>query len=192
MKLNKDKNYIVSGLERSGTSMLMQMLNAASLDIEYDSRSRPSDENNPRGYYELEGGKIINRLMDGSFPFERFKGIFIKITSYGLKFLPPGDYKIIYSERNIDEIMDSMQRMTGKKDSKRDKTKTAFINLNEMIKKQIKARSDVDVIFVNYNNILENSDDDIGKIKDFLDMSDDAVVQMKKAVDSRLYRQRRK
>ncbi len=93
--LNKNTNYIVSGLERSGTSMLMQILKAGNLPIAFDN-SRPADENNPKGYYELEGGKIINKLMNKSFPLDSYKGKFIKITAYGLKFLPPGKYKIIY------------------------------------------------------------------------------------------------
>ena len=99
MILNNDFNYIVSGLERSGTSMLMQILKAGEIPVSFDL-SRPPDENNPKGYYELEGGKIINRLIDQSFPLGKYVGKFIKITAYGLKFIPLGNYKIIYSERN--------------------------------------------------------------------------------------------
>ena len=86
--------------------------------ISFD-KSRKPDINNPKGYFELEGGKIINKLMEGIFPLELYKGEFIKITSYGLKYLPEGKYKIIYSERNIDEILDSMEKMTGEKDKDR-------------------------------------------------------------------------
>ena len=118
MDLDNQINYLVSGLERSGTSMLMQILNAGSIPISFD-KSRKPDDNNPRGYFELEGGKIINKLMDGDFPLKLYKGEFIKITAYGLKYLPRGKYKIIYSERNIDEIMDSMEKMAGKKDKNR-------------------------------------------------------------------------
>ncbi|HEC89870.1 MAG TPA: nucleotide pyrophosphatase, partial [Thermoplasmatales archaeon] len=115
MKLNPEYNYIVSGLERSGTSMLMQALYAGGFPIAFDESRKP-DENNPKGYFELEGGKIINRLMEGAFPFEKYRGIFIKITAYGLKFLPTGRYKVIYSERDIEEILDSMEKMMGGKD----------------------------------------------------------------------------
>lgn len=115
MILNSNVNYIVSGLERSGTSMLMQILNAGEIPVSFDL-SRLPDENNPKGYYELEGGKIINRLMDQSFPFNKYVGKFIKITAYGLKFTPRGNYKIIYSERNIEEIMDSMEKMANMQD----------------------------------------------------------------------------
>lgn len=88
MKLDNTINYIVSGLERSGTSMLMQILVAGGVSTSFDTESRPPDDNNPRGYFELEGGKIINRLMDGQFSLQSHLGEFIKITAYGLKFLP--------------------------------------------------------------------------------------------------------
>ena len=104
MELDNKYNYIVSGLERSGTSMLMQILKAGEIPISFD-KSRKPDDNNPKGYFELEGGKIINKLMESVFPLDLYLGEFIKITAYGLKFLPLGKYKIIYSERNLEEII---------------------------------------------------------------------------------------
>ena len=131
--LDPSINYIVSGLERSGTSMMMQMLAKANIPVSSDKK-RQADENNPKGYYELEGGKIINKLMDGSFDFDQYKGSFIKITCYGLKYIPEGNYKIIYSERNIEEILDSMEKMAQITDENRQETKEIFLKLNEMIK----------------------------------------------------------
>ena len=191
MKLDENINYIVSGLERSGTSMLMQIINAGNIPLGFDD-SRPADNSNPKGYYELEGGKIINKLIEGSFPFENFKGKFIKITAFGLKFLPPGRYKIIYSEREIEEIMDSMEKMIGQKDTNREETKTSFVKLNEMIKQSIQEREDVDVLFTNYNEILTNPQTNIKKVIDFLGISENILEQMVEVVDNRLYRQRRK
>lgn len=190
MNLDKNINYIVSGLGRSGTAMLMQILQAGGIPIAHDD-SRPVDESNPKGYYELEGGKIINKLMDGSFPLDKYKGKFIKITSYGLKYLPPGKYKIIYSERNIEEILDSMEKMIGKKDSNREETQKTFVKLNNIIKKHIQEREDIDVLLINYNNILSNPKNNISKILDFLDMPDGILDKMVDAVDNKLYRQRR-
>ena len=66
-------NYIVSGLERSGTSMMMQILYKGGMPVAFD-KSRPPNEHNPKGYYELEGGKVINRLMEGTFPMEKYDG----------------------------------------------------------------------------------------------------------------------
>jgi len=191
MSLEKNKNYIVSGLERSGTSMLMQILKAAELPVAFDDE-RKADESNPKGYYELEGGKIINRLMENSFSFEKYKGQFIKITSYGIKFLPKGDYKIIYSERNIEEILDSMERMAQISDENREETKDVFIKLNDMIKQKIKKRDDADCLFVNYNQILENPHENIKKIHEYLNLPKEKLNDMINVVDNRLYRQRRK
>ena len=190
MKLDKKIIYIVSGLERSGTSLLMQILRTGGIPTSF-SNSRPADENNPKGYYELEGGKIINRLMDGTFPLDEFKGKFIKITAYGLKFLPPGKYKIIYSERNIEEILDSMEKMIGKKYSNREKTRKTFMRLNNMIKNQIQDREDIEVLIINYNEIISNPKDNINKMLYFLGVSGDILDKMVDVVDNRLYRQRR-
>ena len=189
MSLNKNINYIVSGLERSGTSMLMQILHAGGVPVSFDD-SRLSDQSNPKGYYELAGGKIINKLMDGTFPLEDYKGKFVKITAYGLKYLPKGNYRIIYSERNIEEILDSMEKMAGIKDKNREETGDAFIKLNRMIKKQITSRDDMEVLLVNYNKILSNPRENIKKIQGFLGLPEDVIDKMIKVVDDKLYRQR--
>lgn len=190
MKLDSDINFIVSGLERSGTSMLMQILHAGGIPIEFD-RSRMSDQDNPKGYYELEGGKIINKLIDKSFQFDKYKGSFIKITSYGLKFLPISRYKIIYSERNIEEILDSMEEMTGIRDKARDETKKAFIKLDKTIKETISERKDIDVLFINYNEILADTKNEIKKILDFLETSEADIDSMIQVIDRKLYRHRK-
>lgn len=190
MTLDKNVNYIVSGLERSGTSMIMQMLHAADLSVAFDDRREP-DENNPKGYYELEGGKIINRLMEDDFPFDEYQGAFIKITAYGLKFLPKGDYKVIYSERNIEEILDSMEKMADINDDNREETRSTFRKLNTMIKKKLRERDDVDVLFVNYNEILADVKENARRMCEFLGLPESSIKDMVSVVDKRLYRQRR-
>ncbi len=190
LSLDNNINYIVSGIERSGTSMLMQILHAGSVPIASDS-SRPTNHHNPKGYYELEGGKIINRLIDGTFPLEKFKGTFIKITAYGLKYLPPGNYKIIYSERNIEEILDSMEKMAGITDDNRHKTKESFIKLNRIMKRKIKEREDIEVLFLNYNKILLDPKTHIRSISEFLDLPEADLDNMIQTIDTKLYRQRR-
>jgi hypothetical protein len=190
MKLDENINYIVSGLERSGTSMMMQILNAGELPMAFDS-SRQPDENNPKGYYELEGGKIINKLMGGSFSFDKHKGEFVKITAYGLKYLPPGNYKIIYMERNIEEILDSMEKMAGIKDENRPETRKSFLKLNQMIKNFIANRDDVKVLYVNYNEMASSPEHSIRIIVSFLNLSDANLDKMVQSIDKKLYRQRR-
>ncbi len=191
MSLDKNTNYIVSGLERSGTSMLMQILHAGGVPMAFDNSTRPPDENNPKGYFELEGGKIINKLMEENFPLEAFKGQFIKITAYGLKFLPPGRYRVIYSERDIEEILDSMEKMARIDDTNRGDTRDVFVKLNTVMKDIILKREDMAVLLVNYNKILKDPKDSIQEIHDFLDSSDFRVDQMVRCVDQKLYRKRR-
>ena len=191
MSLDENINYIVSGLERSGTSLLMQMLFAGGVPTAFDTDSRPPDDNNPKGFYELEGGKIINKLMDGTFPFDKHRGRFIKITAYGLKFLPPGNYKIIYSERELEEILDSMEKVAKIQDQNRDETRQVFSKLNKLIKESINNRDDTKVLFISYNDIISQPEVYIKKIHDFLDSSAFNLDKMISAVDNKLYRNRR-
>jgi len=191
MNLDSDFNYIISGLERSGTSMLMQILKSGDIPVAFDNK-RPADYNNLKGYYELEGGKIINKLMNKTFPLNQYTGKFIKITAYGLQFLPPGKYKIVYSERNIEEILDSMEKMMGKKDENREKTKKSFIKLNNMTKQKLREREDIDALFVNYNKTLVNPKENIQKIVEFLNLPCENIEKMLDVIDEKLYRQRRK
>ena len=191
MKLDDDTNYIVSGLERSGTSMLMQILDAGGIPISFDNIRKP-DENNPKGYFELEGGKIINKLMKGVFPFEAYKGKFIKITAYGLKYLPEGKYRIIYSERYIDEILDSMEQMIGREDKNRSEIKDSIVKLDKNVKQKISSRDDINVLFLNYNSILIKPEKNIKKILSFLKIREKKFVvnKMINAIDIELYRPR--
>jgi hypothetical protein len=129
--------------------------------------------------------------MNKEFSFEPYKGTFIKITAYGLKFLPKGNYKIIYSQRNIEEILDSMEKMARIQDENREDTRIVFTKLNEMIMSQIKEREDIDVLFVNYNEIVANPTENVTKIYDFLGSTEFDLDSMIAAVDKSLYRKRR-
>jgi hypothetical protein len=191
MKLDENINYIVSGQERSGTSMLMQILHAGSIPTAFDD-SRPADNYNIKGYYELEGGKIINKLISNEFPIDNYKGNFIKITAYGLKYLPKGDYRIIYSERNLEETLDSIQKMVKNKEFNREETRNNILKLDKLIKNVITNRDDINVLFVNYNNILENPKENIIKILKFLNLPDENLQKMIDTVDLRIYHNRRK
>lgn len=177
-------NYIVSGIERSGTSMMMQVLYMGGAKVAFD-KSRSPDYHNPKGYYELEGGKIINRLMEGSFPFKKYDGMFVKITAYGLKFLPKGQYKIIYMMRDLDEVMDSMEKMSGPID--REKEKPVFEKLNSFSINLMKKREDIDYITVNYRDVIDDTVREIERINKFLGgmLNVESAAQ---AVDPTLYR----
>ena len=180
-------NFIVSGLERSGTSMMMQILYKGGVPVAFDD-SRPADIHNPNGYFELEGGKIINRLMDGTFPLNEYSNRFIKITAYGLKYLPPGAYRIIYMTRDIDEIMDSMEKMAGNVD--RAGERPLFEKLNRAMVETMRQRKDIEYIIVKYNDVLADPMREIERVNDFLGGKLDTAAAIK-AVDPKLYRNKK-
>jgi len=179
---------IVSGLPRSGTSMIMQVLEAGGLAVASDGKRKP-DENNPKGYLEVEN--IIDKVKAEPRCIFDFEGKVLKVIAYGLQFLPPGDYSVIYLERNIEEVLDSMEKMMGASDEEREKTKKAFIRLNEKTKEEIKKRRDMRILFVDYNQILSQPRENLEKIHHFLKDKNLDLERMTAAVDKQLWRQRR-
>lgn len=184
--LDEGVNYIVSGLERSGTSVMMQMLHMGGLPVAFDD-SRAADQHNPRGYYELAGGKVISRLMDGTFDLASNEGRIVKITAYGLKFLPKGNYKIIYMLRNLDEVLDSMEKMGVPIDRSEDRALLG--KLNRFSLDLMDSRDDMEYITVNYHDIIGNPSREIQKVGYFLGQTFE-FQQAIRAVDPALYRNR--
>jgi len=99
---------VVTGLPRSGTSLLMQMLAAGGVSVLSDEL-RPADEDNPHGYLEFE--PVKNLLKDSSWLLDA-RGKAIKIIAPLLAALPPGlPCRVILAERDLDEVLDSQDRM---------------------------------------------------------------------------------
>jgi len=101
---------VVSGLPRSGTSMMMRMLEAGGLPVLTDGL-RTADESNPRGYYEFEPVKELDRQGARSWlPAARGKAV--KIISFLLTWLPDTyDYRVILIRRDLDETIASQNQM---------------------------------------------------------------------------------
>jgi len=179
-------NYIVSGLERSGTSLVMQILKEGGFPIAFDS-SRKADRNNPKGYYELEGGKIIKAIEEGSFEFNKYTGKAIKVTAYGIKHLPRGEYTIIYIERNINEIILSTDHMS-ESNLDREELRVSLQKLNDNTKTLMNNSPDMKVLYIQHRNLFINPEEEIDKISKFLGGLD--VERALKVIDPKLYRNR--
>ncbi|TSJ48089.1 alkaline phosphatase family protein [Fluviicola chungangensis] len=184
----KPKITIVSGLPRSGTSMMMQMLKAGGADILTDN-IRQSDENNPKGYLEYEPVKSL--LKDNSWLKDQ-NGKTIKVIMQLLGNLDLNcDYKIIFMERDLDEVMQSQQKMLGKPvDTYNAKLKTTFEQQKEKNRAWLEAQPHMDVLFVNYSDVIENPSAEAERVNIFLENKLD-VAQMVASVDSELYRNRK-
>jgi len=102
---------VVSGLPRSGTSLMMQMLNAVGLEPLTDG-VRQADASNERGYFEYEP---VKRLMQNSSWLGLAEGKAVKIIAVFLPHLPREfKYRIIFMERDLDSILRSQARMIAR------------------------------------------------------------------------------
>lgn len=181
---------IVSGLPRSGTSLMMQMLECGGLEVMTDN-ARAADVDNPRGYYELERVKTIKR--DSSW-LEQAEGKVFKMVSLLLYDLPANRrYRIIFMERDLDEILASQEKMlkrlnreTGGREDMRRSFTLHMAKLHAWFQQQIH----IDVLRVGYHDLLTNPLTEAERINRFLDGALD-TERMTKAVDQSLYRNRK-
>jgi hypothetical protein len=183
---------IVSGLPRSGTSMMMKMLEAGGLAPVTDN-IRTADEDNPKGYYELE--KVKELKNDKSWVPEA-KGQVVKVISALLQDLPEDhEYRVVFMRRNMQEILDSQRQMLvrrGQPESKVPDEKMAAMFEKHLakIEEWLAARPNMRVLYVKYNDILAAPAEAAREVNEFLGGSLDEAA-MVSVVDKQLYRQRR-
>ena len=180
---------VVSGLPRSGTSLMMQMLQSGGIEIVTD-QIREADTDNPRGYMEYETVKDLNK--DKSW-LPAIRGKAVKIISMLLFELPPTErYRIIFMDRDMDEVLASQEAMLkrlNRPGAPRDKMADAFgvhlDNLDEWLRK----RPNMSVLKVSYKNLVSQPEAEAQRVAEFLGRSLD-ITKMKAAVDPKLYRNR--
>jgi len=161
---------IVSGLPRSGTSMMMQILKASGLHIISDN-IRQADAHNLNGYYEVE--KIGQKINE----FEEQEGC-IKLLSPFLKKLKK-NHIIIFMNRNLREVFASMKAMVG-----RDIDQAAMTLHLKSITKFLR-NSKHNTFFVDYNDVIRDPKIGLLSLADIINI--EAAVQV---VDADLHRQR--
>jgi len=102
---------IVSGLPRSGTSMMMQMLVNGGMQAFTDG-NREADDNNKKGYFEHDAIKALGQNKQ---ILTQVGDKVVKIISHLLHHLPHVyKYKIIFMDRAIEEVMNSQHKMLGR------------------------------------------------------------------------------
>ncbi|HEY5574771.1 MAG TPA: sulfotransferase [Anaerolineales bacterium] len=184
---------IVSGLPRSGTSMMMKMLEAGGLPPLTDE-IRTADKDNPKGYYEFER---VKKMPDGDKAWMvEARGKSVKVISALLEHLPPEySYKIIFMRRNMTEILASQKKMLirqGKPTDKVSDEELAKMYEKHLAKVQawLATQPNVSTLDVDYNMLLENPRQYLEQIQQFLGTPLN-VDNMGNVVDPALYRQRR-
>lgn len=185
----RDTVYIVSGLPRSGTSMMMQMLEAGGLQP-FTDNLRTADTSNPKGYYEHEA---IKRLAVDNKVIKLARGKVVKVISSLLKFLPDRyHYKVIVMKRNLTEVAVSQEKMLLQNNKL--KPDSAILNMeqnltasyNEAIN-YLNSKSNMDYLEIDYTRILENPEHYCQILSDFMGKKLDAT-NMLKIVDKNLHR----
>lgn len=191
---NSDRKaiIIVSGLPRSGTSMMMKMLGSAGLKVLTDDLRRP-DENNPKGYYEYEK---VKGLKNGDFDWlSDAEGKVIKVISALLEYLPnPYNYKIIFMQRNMDEILRSQQEMLIRSGLPHDKVsddKMAELYSRHLKKVEtwLEQQPNMDTLHISYNQTILNPVQNTERVNQFLGGILDLGLMLQ-VVDQSLYRVR--
>ncbi len=184
---------IVSGLPRSGTSMMMQMLEAGGLDV-FTDKIRQADESNPRGYYEHEAVKNLKKksdfLMDA-------RDKTVKVIANLLPYLPSRfKYKIVYMKRDLSEIIGSQQKMLVR-DGKRVKEDVLPLGLLKSFeetlvqtKNWMKNQKNIEFIEIDYSELMENPFEKALHLHQFFDGALNPVA-MASIPDNALYRERK-
>jgi len=185
---------VVSGLPRSGTSMLMKMLEAGGVPIVTDG-VRTADEDNPKGYYEVERVKDLARETDRAWLAEaRGKGI--KVISFLLKSLPPQfNYRVVFIGREIEEVLASQKKMLARRgetdDTPPERMREHFADDLWRARYQLTHRPWFEVLEVHYSEVLARPLEGAHGINAFLGGGLDAEA-MAAVVDPDLYRNRAK
>ena len=183
---------VVSGLPRSGTSMMMKMLEATGISVLTDE-IREADEDNLKGYYEDERAKTLHK--DNSWISEA-EGKAVKVISYQLPHLPPDhQYRILFMERKIEEVLASQRKMMERRGESQDDVPDSAMaaifqkHLDET-DAWLKNKSNIKTLYISYNETLDDPEKTSEKISEFLGQELD-IEKMMQVVDHRLYRQRK-
>lgn len=181
---------IVSGLPRSGTSLMMQMLDNGGVAVVTDG-IRTADTDNPKGYYEFERVKGIKR--DASWLPET-RGKAFKMISQLLYDLPSSErYRILFMERDFGEMLASQEKMLerlGKPAAPRDEIERAYtLHLNRL-HEWLGRQANIELLRISYNQLLAEPLEHAQRVRQFLG-GEVNVERMVSTVDPALYRNRK-
>jgi hypothetical protein len=191
--MNKDVITIVSGLPRSGTSMMMGMLEAGGLPVLTD-RVRTADEDNPKGYYEFE---LVKKIETEQGWLQAARGKAVKMISALLKYLPPTySYQIIFMRRSLAEVLASQRQMLIRRGENPDAVDDArmaalFEKHLATVEQWLAAQPHMRVLYVRYDEVVADALAQARRVNEFLGGGLD-VDRMAAAVDRALYRQRQR
>ena len=191
-RMSQEEIIVVSGLPRSGTSMMMQMLAAAGLEIYTDDQRKP-DENNPKGYFEADAVKGL--AADNNW-VKDCRGKVIKVIAPLVPFLPQDErYRVVFMQRDIKEILSSQDRMLGRLGEQGADIEKEGQQLQEAFLQQVLLANRIvmshgnPLLPIPYASAIENPEKVARQVAEFLGMELD-ISAMVAAVDPSLHREK--
>lgn len=182
---------IVSGLPRSGTSMMMRMLETGGMHVLIDHVRTPDDDN-PRGYYEFEA---VKRTKEDASWLEDGDGKAVKMV-YRLLYDLPTDrsYRVLFMRRKLTEVLASQRTMLHRNGASNDGINDAqmaalFRRELQAFEQWVAKQSHIKIIDVDYNRMQSDPHAELARIDEFLGGGLD-LEAMQNVVDGTLYRNR--
>lgn len=192
MAQRKDFLTIVSGLPRSGTSMMMRMIDAGGIPALTDN-IRVANEDNPRGYFEFEPVKQTKK--DASW-LSGTEGRVVKMV-YRLLYDLPADrrYRVVFMQRTLAEVVASQNVMLARQGKAgdqlpEDKLVALFRAELDQADRWLRAQPNFKLLYVSYNNVIHDPAPAVHAVNEFLGGDLDTAAMLR-AVEPQLYRQRK-
>lgn len=189
--VTRDYLTVVSGLPRSGTSMMMRMLDRGGLPVIIDNE-RTADEDNPLGYYEFEPVKQTKK--DASW-VDDSAGKCVKMVYQLVYDLPTHHkYRVLFMRREMKEVLASQKVMLDRHGASDDSVSddqmaSLFLSQLKAFEDWVAQQDHIEMIEVSYNRMLSNPPEEIARVNEFLEGVLDTEA-MHAVVDPELYRNR--
>lgn len=189
--MDNDFVTVVSGLPRSGTSMMMRILDSGGMELVIDG-IRTADDDNPKGYYEFER---VKKLKEDKGWVKDAVGKGVKVISALLAELPQEyKYRVIFMRRRMEEILASQKKMLIRRGEPTDTVPDEIMAREfekhlEKIEKWLAEQPNVEVLYVTYHEAVADPEANIKKVNAFLGNCLDEEKMMA-AIDKNLYRNR--
>jgi adenylylsulfate kinase len=182
---------VVSGLPRTGTSMMMKMLETGGMGVVTDN-VRQADIGNPEGYYEFEK---VKELKEDISWLAGAQGKVFKMVSMLLYDLPRDfHFKVVFMERDLDEVLISQRKMLdklGKAGGEKDdaETKVRYVRHIAAMKEWLAGQPNFEVLYMDYNELIAFPHENARKLGRFFGNSLNAG-EMASVIKPELYRNR--
>lgn len=189
---SRETIVVVSGIPRSGTSLMMNMLGRAGLPLLTDE-TRGADESNPEGYFELAA---VRKTQEDNAWVSRAQGHAVKVIHRILPALPEVyRYRVILMHRPVAEVVQSQDRMLARLGADpsqlpEGRIEAIFKEQHEQTRALLEQEAHFDWIEVEYPELVEAPVRGAEQVIRFLELSAEPA-DVATAIDARLYRERR-